>query len=59
MLQVLITDESVKVYRRVEELLPELRRLAAYRMGNEEAEQVVTILQEIIRSVYYNRSFKL
>jgi hypothetical protein len=57
MLQVLITDESVKVYRRVEELLPELRRLAANRMGDEEAVQVVTILQEIIRSVHYNRNF--
>ena len=46
--QVLITDESVAVYRRVEEILPDLRRLSAYRMGNEEAEQVVTMLNEIL-----------
>ncbi|XP_053404101.1 inositol 1,4,5-trisphosphate receptor type 3-like isoform X2 [Mercenaria mercenaria] len=46
--QILITDESVEVYKRTELLMPELRRLAAYRMGEIEADHVITILTELL-----------
>ena len=46
--QVLITDQSVDVSTKLNNLLPALRRLATAKLTNEQAEELGSILDQLI-----------
>nr|XP_022345635.1 inositol 1,4,5-trisphosphate receptor type 3-like isoform X6 [Crassostrea virginica] len=46
--QVLITDKSVEAFNSLDELLPKLRRLASSKLSNQQAEELVTMLDQLI-----------
>ncbi|XP_048744986.2 inositol 1,4,5-trisphosphate receptor type 2-like isoform X4 [Ostrea edulis] len=46
--QVLITDKSVEVFNALEKVLPNLRRLASSKLSNQQAEELVSILEDLI-----------
>lgn len=59
--QVLITDQSVAVVESLETLLPSLRRLSSAKLSNQQADDLVAILDELIlyaKLMYYDNMFK-
>lgn len=49
--KVLITDESVRVFRDVDAQLPKLRRLSSNKIGDSEATQLEAILKNFMKYV--------
>lgn len=53
--QVLITEKSLEAFNSLDKILPHLRRLASSKLSNQEAEKLVSLLDQLILWVLTER----